>query len=59
MLTGTSSSACAPAFVYATKLDLLVELESTKSGFAIRRLDLFGIEQDKLVRLAGFGPARS
>jgi hypothetical protein len=47
----------ASANVRSTKLDLLVELESTKSGFAIRRLDLFGIEQDKLVRVEGVGPS--
>ena len=28
-------------------MDLMVELKSTKSGFAIRRLDHFGINQDK------------
>ena len=61
MMAGTSSTHLGYsqiASVRSTKLDLLVELESTKSGFAIRRLDLFGIEQGKLVRLAGLEPAR-
>jgi hypothetical protein len=52
MMAGTSSTRLGysrTANVRSTKLDLLVELESTKSGFAIRRLDLFGIEQDKII----------
>ena len=38
-----------PAFTYATKLDPAARLALAKSGFAIRRLDDFGIVRVKLV----------